>query len=136
MDHQFDSDNLRGVRGWLIFYIIATGTGIVANGPVVHDYFAGNLPASGFVLFTILLLQVGGVALIFFCRRPVTRLFHVGLYGGLLLLVILELLESPEPQDANAILGTAIWLIYWLFSERVRATFRPSPSHSESSPVG
>lgn len=136
MDHRVEIGKICGVRGWLVFYVVVTAVGIAANAPAIHDYFADNLPATGFALVTILLAQAFGMALIFFCRSPVTRLFHVGLYAALLTAVILGSLVSGQPQDPKTVLGTGIWLAYWLFSERVRATYRRPSSLPDSPTAG
>lgn len=123
MDSRLQTEKLRGIRGWLVFYIAVTGIGILANTPAIRDYSAGQLAASGAILLAIATLQACGVVLIFCCRRSVTRTFHISLYGVLLILVALGSAVSWQAQDINAILGTGIWLVYWMCSERVRVNF-------------
>lgn len=116
-------ENLHGIRGWLTFYVVITGIGIAANVPAIRDCFSGNLTPGGLIRLGITVLQASGVALIFFCRRSVTRTFHVSLYGVLLVLAVLGSAVSRRPEDLNAVLGAGIWLVYWGCSERVRVNF-------------
>ena len=113
--------DLVGIRGWLFFYTILRSLGAAVFFttqwrfiPDVEERLAGILFLTAILVGLYLLIKV---------RKPITRNYHIGFNGfSTAILGIFAILTPSLPQWFGFAESLA-WLMYWIRSKRVRATY-------------
>jgi len=128
--------NLVGIGGWLLFYVILqilstfgvlfTVVGVLTTPDLARSpYF--------FIAGPAIIATVIGLYLIFGVRKPITRIFHIWFniiwagYAAFITLVSGEL----GPGGLTAVIPALSWMLYWMTSERVWATYCQDTGQSE-----
>ncbi len=128
-----EEKSLIGIRGWLLFYVILqilftlfTVLGVLTIPDLARSpYF--------FIAGSALITIVIGLYLIFGVRKPITRIFHIWLniiWAGY---SAFNAVASGElgPGGLTAVIPSVIWVLYWMQSERVWATYCQDTGQSE-----
>ena len=122
----------RGVRGWLLFYVI--GPGVLGSLMILAELMAAKGAWYQGYCLTLLSLNVYGVYLIYTSRTTFTRKYHQWFNGGVCafnVLVMVTVIDdyNAAVSQAGAALGVLIWWLYWIRSRRVKMMYTDLPSH-------
>ena len=113
--------DLVGIRGWLFFYTILRSLGVAVLFtmqwrfiPDVEERLAGI-----FVLTVVLV----GLYLLIGVRKPITRYYHIGFNCFFTAIFAIFSILTPSPLQWFSCAESFIWVMFWIKSKRVRATY-------------
>ena len=112
--------DLVGIEGWLLIYTILRSLGAVLLGMqwrVIPDV-EGRL-AGGFFLTVILV----GLYLLIKVRKPITRNYHIGFNCFTTAILAIFSILTPSLLQWLGFAESFAWVMYWIRSKRVRATY-------------
>ena len=127
--------SLIGIRGWLLFYVILEI--FVTLATVLDVLTFPDFPRSPvfFIDGSLTIAIVIGLYLIFGVRKPITRIFHIWLniiWVGYWAFINMESGElGLGPEGMIAVIPSFIWVLYWMSSKRVWATYCQDAGQSE-----
>ena len=117
-------NDLVGIKGWLLFYVI--GPGILGTLWGVTDAIIWGVsghPAYRLIFSVLITANVIGLYLIFGVRKSITQIYHIWLNFNWAGFWAFTAVESGGPQGWGAVSALLIWALYWIGSKRVRATY-------------
>ena len=124
--------DLVGIGGWLLFYVILQI--LFTLFTVMVALYSPDLARSpDFIEGSAIITTVIGLYLIFGVRKPITRIFHIWFniiwagYAAFITLISGEL----GPGGLTAVIPALSWMLYWMTSERVWATYCQDTGQSE-----
>ena len=127
--------SLIGIRGWLLLYVIQEI--FVTLATVLDVLTFPDLPRSRdfFIDGSLTIAIVIGLYLIFGVRKPITRIFHIWLniiWVGYWAFINMESGELGLGfEGMAAVIPSSIWVLYWMASKRVWATYCQDAGQSE-----
>ena len=127
--------DLVGIRGWLLLYVILQilFTLFTVLGVLTIPDLARS--PDFFIVGSAIITTVIGLYLIFGVRKPITRIFHIWLniiWVGYWAFINMESGElGLGPEGMAAVIPSSIWVLYWMASKRVWATYCQDAGQSE-----
>ena len=121
-----DNSAPRGVGGLLLFYALFPA---FLGGVVLPIWLVTQTSDFGLHYVVVrevilLALNVIGLNLIYFVRRPITRYFHICLNAAIgTELIVIGVISSDLRAMVTGVIVLLIWSGYWFRSRRVRATY-------------
>jgi len=113
--------DLVGIEGWLFFYAILRSLGAVLLGLQLRVIPDVEGRSAGVFFLTAILV---GLYLLIKVRKPITRNYHIGLNGFYTVIIGISAILVPSlPQQWLGFLEMLAWLMYWIRSQRVSATY-------------
>ncbi len=127
--------SLIGIRGWLLFYVIKEILFILVAvvDVLIHPALAVARSPIFFIAAWATIAAVIGLYLIFGVRKPITRIFHIWfniIWAGWLAFITVVSGELG-PGGLTAVIPSLIWVLYWMTSKRVWATYCQDTGQSE-----
>ena len=111
---------LVGIEGWLFIYTILRSLGAVLVGVQLRVFpdVEGRLAGA----FSLTLILVG-LYLLIKVRKPITRNYHIGFNGFFAAIFGIFAILTPSLPQWLAFAESFAWVMYWIRSQRVRATY-------------
>lgn len=114
-----EEDKIEGVGGWLLFPIFGMIVTILINGyDLIDTLIHYSLEANYLYSLTEIMLVAGALMFLFgiFVKAAWFRKYAIGLYAFICLVNIASL-------SVPMFVGSVIWMLYFIKSERVKNTF-------------
>ena len=121
---QLGKQDLVGIKGWLLFYVVSSIIGILS---LIFEALFIGLPTHLFYrLFMSVFLAafLVEIYLILQIRKPVTRSYVIWLNLIVAWLLVFSSIQVKTfSRHLVETIGLLVWVGYWIGSKRVRATY-------------
>ena len=127
---------LKGIQGWLLVYVIFLFFRLLLNIFIFITLFDLRL------LVAIEVILIGIALTSIFMKSSYTKIINIGYWVVSVLLTIianLDVISSGVIDDraygAGAVIGSiamsTVWILYFVYSKRVKDTFKTKPKRSK-----